>query len=97
MSIEMTYFGIERAAVSSLLNAKDSFDPGDHFVTAGIGRFVQVEAARRHVRTDVALQRRTSLRQRRVVIRAHIQLVKVLKQLLQLRLLFQFKNKQQSH
>jgi hypothetical protein len=92
-----TYFGIERTAVSSLLNAKDSFDPGDHFVTAGIGRFVQVEAARRHVGTDVALQRRAALRQWRVVIRAHIQLVEVLKQNVQLRLLLQFKNKRQNH
>ena len=60
------------------MDAQDALDPGDDLVRGRIDRLVQVDAARLDILVDGPIERRRTVRQRRVVVRADVQLVKVL-------------------
>ncbi len=69
------HLGVERARVARLLDAQDPADPRDDLVRRRVRRLVQVDHPGRHVRLEVALQRRAPVRDGRKVRRPHQQLV----------------------
>lgn len=73
-------FRIQRSRVSSLLHLQDPLDPGDDLVRTRIRRFIQINVSRFNVLLDVAIQRRSAERQRRIVVRPDVQLVEVLEE-----------------
>lgn len=70
--------GVERPGVARLLAAQNAAQPRDNLVRGRVGGLVEVDDAVPNVLLELALQRRAAVRKRRVVARAHIELIEIL-------------------
>ena len=70
-------FGIQSTRVTGFFNSQDLFDPGNDFVWAGIGGFVQVDAAVLKIFLDGSFERGRSSGDRSIVVGKNVHFIVV--------------------